>query len=165
MRRKRVFALSKPRLLRQNKQMTVRTIVVLAPLFLALLGLVIWFAWKEDRDASRAETLYIDHCASCHGAALEGQSGWRNAVFDSRSAAPPLNGTGHATLHSDAVLLSTMTRSALPGAGHTGPSLVPRYSAEEFQELLAWIKTHWPEQELRYQENLTEWTGDRTGPR
>ncbi|WP_430521711.1 c-type cytochrome [Alloyangia pacifica] len=145
--------------------MTVRIIVVLAPLFVAFLALVIWFGWKENRDASRAETLYIDLCASCHGAALEGQSGWRNAVFDSRSAAPPLNGTGNASLHSDDMLLRTIMRKAWPGMGHSGPDLGAKYPDGEFQELLAWIKTHWPKRELSYQKNLTEWAEDRTGPR
>ncbi|MBE9639172.1 c-type cytochrome [Salipiger mangrovisoli] len=139
--------------------------VILAALFLVLMGAAIGFAWDATRDTTRAAALYLDQCASCHGSALEGQSGWRQAVFDSRSAAPPLNGTGHASLHSDDMLLRTMMRKAWPGVGHTGPDLGAKYPDGEFEDLLAWIKTHWPKRELSYQQNLTEWAEERTGPR
>lgn len=123
------------------------------------------YVWDTRRDSSQAAELYANECASCHGNALEGQHGWRLAVFDSRTAAPPLNGTGHSSHHSDHMLLRTMRQAARPGFGHAGPSLEGEYSDKEFRELLEWIKSHWPERERRYQKDLNTWISDKPGPR
>ena len=40
-------------------------------------------------------SIYAEHCASCHGAALEGQPGWREGLPSGRIPAPPHDETGH----------------------------------------------------------------------
>ena len=39
--------------------------------------------------------IYAEHCASCHGANLEGQPNWRIRKPDGRMPAPPHDSSGH----------------------------------------------------------------------
>ena len=51
---------------------------------LALLWPVAAFAGHEldGRDIGNGQALYKEHCASCHGAKLEGQPNWRQPGSD-----------------------------------------------------------------------------------
>ena len=49
-------------------------------------------------------TLYQTHCASCHGADLEGQPNWQTPLPNGRLPAPPHDATGHTWHHPDGVL-------------------------------------------------------------
>ena len=44
--------------------------------------------------------IYLTHCASCHGANLEGQADWRIRKSNGRLPAPPHDESGHAPPHS-----------------------------------------------------------------
>ncbi|WP_430521649.1 c-type cytochrome [Alloyangia pacifica] len=105
--------------------------------------------------------LYGNECASCHGADLEGRPGWRLSLFDTRSAAPPLNGTGYTPQMPDQALLSVMDRGAVYGFGHVGQLNESNLTDSEARALLAWIKTHWPENERRYNERLNRMLSER----
>ena len=63
----------------------------------------------DNRDIASGETLYADHCASCHGANLEGQSNWRSPDENGILPAPPHDETGH-TWHHDNQLLFNYTK-------------------------------------------------------
>ena len=88
------------------------------------------------------EALYIQHCASCHGANLEGQSDWQfpdaNGVFP----APPHNRDGHTSHHPDTQLLEIITQggttlnSAMPAFGDT-------LNQGEMEAILTYIKSFW----------------------
>jgi mono/diheme cytochrome c family protein len=88
------------------------------------------------------EPLYMQHCASCHGAELEGQPDWQfpnaNGVFP----APPHNRDGHTSHHPDTQLLQiiaeggTTLNSAMPAFGD-------RLTQEEMEAILAYIKSFW----------------------
>ena len=42
------------------------------------------------------KSLYVTHCASCHGDNLQGQPNWSTKKDkDGHNLSPPLNGTGH----------------------------------------------------------------------
>ncbi len=43
----------------------------------------------DNRDIGNGRALYMEHCASCHGARLEGQPNWRSAGPDGVLPAPP----------------------------------------------------------------------------
>ena len=45
---------------------------------------------------ARGRVIYADHCASCHGANLEGQPNWRTRLANGRLPAPPHDATGRA---------------------------------------------------------------------
>ncbi len=110
----------------------------------------------EDRradpsDAAKValgEKLYAQHCASCHGARLEGQADWRKRLPNGRLPAPPHDESGHTWHHPDSVLFG-ITRNGLvpPYAPQDYESDMPAFggklSDEEIWAVLAYIKTYW----------------------
>ena len=58
--------------------------------------------------------LYGQHCATCHGIVLEGQSKWRERLPNGRLPAPPHNETGHAWHDPDAVLFAVTRHGMVP---------------------------------------------------
>ena len=114
----------------------------------------------DNRDISNGQSLYQDNCASCHGAKLEGQPNWRSAGEDGVLPAPPHNETGH-TWHHDNKLLFAYTKlggkNAMAERGYDGfnsgmPGFAGALSDDEIWEVLASIRSTWPE---RIQENQT----------
>jgi mono/diheme cytochrome c family protein len=107
----------------------------------------------EGRDLTLGETLYGDHCASCHGVDLEGQANWRSPNPDGTLPAPPHDETGH-TWHHDSQYLFLYTQmggqDALEAIGVTNfRSAMPAFgdvlSADEIWDVLAFIQSTWPE--------------------
>jgi hypothetical protein len=93
------------------------------------------------------------HHRVCHGANLEGQPDWQVAGPDGVLPAPPHDETGH-TWHHDNGLLFDYTRlggqSALAMRGITGfrsgmPAFEGSLSDDEIWDVLAYIRSTWPE--------------------
>ena len=112
------------------------------------------------RDAGNGETLYQENCASCHGADLEGQPDWRSPGPDGILPAPPHDETGH-TWHHDTPLLFAYTKfggdAALKARGVTGfnsgmPAFEGTLSDDEILDVLAYIRSTWPEEIQRAQD-------------
>ncbi len=102
--------------------------------------------------------LYAATCAACHGANLEGQGDWRVAGADGRLPPPPHDETGHTWHHSDAVLYEYVAlggREALAQQGMEFDSGMPGFagvlSEEEIWNILAYIKSTWPDREREVQ--------------
>ena len=85
-------------------------ILIAAPVVLGLAGASVWLALRDatqaamdptmpvmpaTADIAQGETLYVQSCASCHGANLEGQPDWRTPDATGRLPAPPHDETGH----------------------------------------------------------------------
>ena len=94
--------------------------------------------------------VYVEHCAACHGANLEGQPDWRSPGPDGRLPAPPHDETGH-TWHHDGETLFRLTKFGI-GALIDDPdyaSNMPVYDGvltdEEIVAVLSYIKSTWPE--------------------
>jgi mono/diheme cytochrome c family protein len=117
------------------------------------------FPSSGSRDLNRGAAIYSQACASCHGADLQGQPDWRVAMANGRLRAPPHTVDGHTWHHSDSVLLEIMTRgtAAVVGGGYESdmPGFGESHSQQELEDVLAWIKTHWPERERAFQAELT----------
>ncbi|MGR3363435.1 MAG: c-type cytochrome [Maritimibacter harenae] len=105
-------------------------------------------------DLAAGETLYADNCASCHGADLEGQPDWRSPGPDGILPAPPHDENGH-TWHHDSAMLFDYTKfggqAALEARGVTGftsgmPGFGDSLSDEEIRDVLAYIRSTWPDQ-------------------
>ena len=103
------------------------------------------------------ETVYAEHCASCHGADLEGQPNWRFRYADGTQPAPPHDASGHTWHHPDQVLFEvtrnggaesapTGFKSAMPGFGEV-------LADTEIWAVLAFIKSRWP-QSIRRRHDL-----------
>ena len=107
----------------------------------------------ENRDIGNGQALYGEHCASCHGVRLEGQPNWRRPGKDGILRAPPHDATGH-TWHHDNRLLFDYTKlggaGLMEARGMTGfasgmPGLGDAMSDEEIWDVLAYIRSTWPE--------------------
>ncbi|WP_413782770.1 c-type cytochrome [Thalassovita sp.] len=93
--------------------------------------------------------LYAEHCASCHGAQLEGQANWRDRDENGYLPAPPHDQSGHTWHHADAQLfmLTKYGVEALIGGGYKS-HMTPYEDVltdEEIIAVLAYIKSTWPE--------------------
>lgn len=117
----------------------------------------------DNRDIALGETLYAENCASCHGAALEGEPDWQSPKADGTLPAPPHDETGH-TWHHDNQLLFDYTRlggeAALAARGISNfqsgmPGFGEMLSDEEIWSILAFIRSTWPErvQDIQTQRN------------
>lgn len=94
-------------------------------------------------------TVYMQNCASCHGAKLEGQPNWRVRKPDGKLPAPPHDETGHTWHHADQQLFG-LTRDGLkpPLAPEGYRSDMPGFGEvltdEQIKAALAYIKSTWP---------------------
>ena len=109
----------------------------------------------EDRNLSAGQILYTNNCASCHGAKLEGQPNWQSPNSDGILPAPPHDATGH-TWHHDNELLFEYTK--LGGKGALAARGITDFNSgmlafdgvvsdEDIWDILAFIKSTWPERE------------------
>lgn len=94
------------------------------------------------------EDVYRDHCAACHGAALEGEADWRTPGPDGLMRAPPHDETGHTWHHADALLIDIVTRGteAVVGGGYRSNMVGfgDLLTEQEILDVLAYIKSTWP---------------------
>jgi len=107
----------------------------------------------EGRDIVSGQTLYKEHCSSCHGPDLEGQPNWQSPNDDGTLPAPPHDEAGH-TWHHDNQLLFDYTalggEAALEERGITNfksgmPGFLEVISEDEIWNILAYIHSTWPE--------------------
>ena len=67
------------------------------------------------RKVARGQAVYAAQCATCHGAALPGQSDWRSRKPDGRMPAPPHDESGHTWHHPDEILFGITKEGLVPG--------------------------------------------------
>lgn len=141
--------------------------------FLALAVAVAYFVQSGDLlpetkeismnlDIEAGEQLYANSCAACHGANLEGQPEWRSAGPDGKLPAPPHDRTGHTWHHSDSVLFDYTKlggSEVMKRQGIEFESGMPAFgdilSDEEILNILAYIKSTWPDRERLLQAERT----------
>lgn len=145
------------------------TQVVLIGLLLAALGAVGAWAWLsygsgEDMRADPTDAalvahgrqVYAEHCASCHGASLEGEPEWRTRNADGTLPAPPHDETGHTWHHPDQQLFDItkygVERFAPPGYRSNMPAFESILSDRDIWAVLAYIKSRWPAETRRLHE-------------
>lgn len=89
---------------------------------------------------ARGERIYAQNCASCHGADLKGQPGWRR----NPRLAPAHDETGHTWHHPDPLLVA-VTRDGTVFRGGAMPPFGNVLSEEDIIAVLSFIKSRWPE--------------------
>ena len=138
-----------------------RGMKLLIPIFLSFASAAAADHNWEHRDIVAGQSLYANNCASCHGANLEGQPNWQSAGADGVLPAPPHDRTGH-TWHHDDELLFEYTKlggaAALEVRGVTGfnsgmPAFNETLTDDEIWDILAYIRSTWPEREREAQAN------------
>jgi mono/diheme cytochrome c family protein len=93
-------------------------------------------------------TVYAQHCASCHGARLEGQANWRERLPNGRLPAPPHDESGHSWHHPDHVLFAITKNGLVPPYAPEGyesdmPAFGGKLADDEIWAVLAYLKSHW----------------------
>lgn len=113
----------------------------------------------EARDLANGSTLYAQHCAACHGADLEGAPTWRQPGPNGRLPAPPHDATGHTWHHADQVLfeITKYGSAAVIGGGYESDMIGfgDVMSDSDIRDVLAYIKSTWPERERQFQSDIT----------
>jgi mono/diheme cytochrome c family protein len=134
--------------------------LIIVPSIILILGMIIYLA--EEKVAEAAITLnpdnketillgksvYVQNCASCHGAKLEGQKDWMSRLPDGLMPAPPHDETGHTWHHSDKYLFMITKYGIEDIIGQKYPNNMPAYknilSDKEIISVLSYIKSTWP---------------------
>lgn len=100
---------------------------------------------------SLGKRIYLESCASCHGANLEGQTvDWKSPGPDGKLPAPPHDEKGHTWHHADQLLFN-ITKFGLAKAANLKnyESAMPAYegvlSDKEIIAVFSFIKSTWPE--------------------
>jgi len=106
-------------------------------------------------------TLYQTHCAACHGARLEGQPRWRERDAQGRMPAPPHDAAGHTWHHPDQLLFDITKHGVAKAAklkdyDSAMPAFAGVLSDAEIVAVLAWIKSQWPAEIRRHQDEMNE---------
>lgn len=119
---------------------------------LVVLGLVM-VSTSPGAAQSDDRQLYMDHCARCHGAQLEGQPDWMVRKPDGRLPVPPHDASGHTWHHSDGQLL-TIVRDGLetiaPGYATDMPAFGETLTDGQILAILEFIKSTWPERQRAF---------------
>lgn len=136
-------------------------IAAIGGLLVVVAGVAALIAWDGSINASSPDLddaariaagarVYAAHCASCHGAQLEGQPGWRTRRADGRLPAPPHDASGHTWHHPMNVLFGITKHGIVPPYGPANyasdmPGFGDRLSDEQIWAVLAFIRSRWPE--------------------
>ena len=105
--------------------------------------------------------VYQKHCAACHGARLVGQPRWRERDAQGRMPAPPHDASGHTWHHPDQLLFD-ITKHGVAKAAKLKDydTAMPAYagvlSDAEIVAVLSWIKSQWPPETRRHQEEMND---------
>lgn len=132
-------------------------VIVVAVVAIAILAAAGWLLWPraessagdDPRRVALGESVYRQHCASCHGANLKGQPSWMSRKPDGRLPAPPHDETGHTWHHADAQLFEITKHGMKPPLAPEGyqsdmPAFEAQLSDEQIRAVLAYIKSRWP---------------------
>lgn len=109
---------------------------------------------------ARGKEVYAASCASCHGAALQGQFNWRQRLPNGRMPAPPHDDSGHTWHHPDEVLFGITKEGLVPGKyGPPGyvsdmPAFGGILSDADIAAVLSYIQSRWSPEVSRAREEM-----------
>lgn len=118
----------------------------------------------------QGRAMYGQHCASCHGASLEGQPNWQTRLPSGRMPAPPHDDSGHTWHHPDDVLFGITKYGLVPGKyappGYQSdmPGFGGVLSDNEIRAVLDYIESRWsPQVRAHRADRLRELAKSRGG--
>jgi mono/diheme cytochrome c family protein len=151
-----------------------RIAMAAAALGAAIVGLALAWTWSfgtadgalSASTVAHGRTLYVQHCASCHGANLEGQPDWKSPLATGRMPAPPHDASGHTWHHPDGVLFRITKEGPAAVVGNGYESDMPPFGEVmddgEILAVLTFIKSTWPERERAYQAEMSRREREKT---
>lgn len=140
-----------------------------ATITLAVLGLAhaaaaqqaVTIPYQDAEAIALGEAVYADHCASCHGAGLEGEPDWRTVKENGLRPAPPHDETGHTWHHSDDQLFDLTKHGLTAVLARRGIEYESDMigfgdvlSDEEILAALAYIKSTWPDRVIEMHDKM-----------
>lgn len=140
--------------------MRTRLILGGAAVALAMAGLVLIrngsataegiLLYSDAEVVAHGRALYEANCASCHGAALQGEPDWRARDADGYLPAPPHDATGHTWHHPDEqlVAITALGTEKIVGGGYLSrmPGFAQSLDEDDILAVLAFIKSTWPDE-------------------
>ena len=138
-----------------------------ATALLAAGAALLWFGLSPQASAidpddptqvALGERIYAAHCATCHGATLEGQPNWMDRTPNGRLPAPPHDVLGHTWHHPDQQLMLITKKglsAVVPGYQSDMPAFESVLSDAEIAAVLAFIQSRWPPDTRERQKALT----------
>ena len=99
---------------------------------------------QEPGQLSLGEGVFQQHCSRCHGENAQGATNWHKPGDDGFYPAPPLDGSGHAWHHSQAVLKSVIINGSPQGKGKM-PAWKNKLTDKEIDAVIAWFQSLWPQ--------------------
>lgn len=124
-------------------------------LSVAVAALYLAFEWNQGlrvdptnvAQVELGRRIYMEACANCHGASLEGQPNWRKRLPNGRLPAPPHDASGHTWEHPYEALFRTVKYGprVYPAGYQTDmPAFENRLTDSEIAASLAFIASTWP---------------------
>ena len=114
--------------------------------------------YTDQGRIAEGAVIYQAHCASCHGADLEGEPHWQYPDHEGYMPAPPHDGTGHTHEHSDVILFNTVKLGPEATVCTNRNSRMGGYADvltdAEIYYVLAYIKSTWPDEIISRHERV-----------
>jgi mono/diheme cytochrome c family protein len=115
----------------------------------------------DDTDSvAQGKALYVENCATCHGANLEGEPNWKQRTPDGLMPAPPHDQSGHTWHHPDAMLfaITKQDSAAVVGQGYESnmPGFEDSLSDQDILNVLGFIKSTWPDRVIQMHNDMND---------
>ena len=98
--------------------------------------------WYTAAQLELGNSIFLQHCATCHGETADGTADWRKADPSGNYPPPPLNGTAHGWHHPLSVLERTIAMGGVP-LGGVMPGFSETLSKEEGRAAIAYFQSFW----------------------
>lgn len=118
-------------------------------------------AWeREPETVALGRTVYVQHCAACHGAEGAGAERWQTPDSLGELPPPPHDATGHTWKHSDAMLYRIVSSGWRDPFNRTERLTMPAFagalSPREIEAVVVYLKTLWTPEQRSFQRRESE---------
>lgn len=102
--------------------------------------------WYSPADAAEGKSIFLEHCAGCHGERAQGlTSDWKKRQADGSFPPPPLDGTAHAWHHPLALLVKTINDGGAVYGGKM-PAFGNQLSDADKRAVIAYFQSFWSDE-------------------
>lgn len=98
--------------------------------------------WYTPSQVSLGKDVFLQNCATCHGADAQGTKEWMKPLPNGNYPPPPLNGTAHAWHHPLKGLKATIEDGGVKFGG-VMPGFASKLSENEQEVAIAYFQSKW----------------------
>jgi mono/diheme cytochrome c family protein len=103
------------------------------------------YRWYTEQQVELGRSLFLTHCAVCHGERAEATTEWRKTNANGDYPPPPLNGSAHAWHHPLSVLENSIAVGGIPNGG-VMPPFAETLGKQEMRAAIAFFQNFWPDE-------------------